>query len=142
MQIETDDGDHLGDAAAVLQELGRGGLRQGAQAEQPGVVAVRQGNFRFTHSLARIAHDARHLDKGTGGLPQLFVNRCRGQLQHRFQQTILGLVEFELGRMHAHGDTAGAGGAVVTGQRALTPLVQLEACGERERVGRDHLPFL
>ncbi len=42
--------------------------------------------------------------------------------------------------MYAHGDTAGAGRTVVAGEGALTPFIQLEVGGERERVGRDHLP--
>ena len=142
LQIEADDGDHFGDAAAVVQKLGGGGLRQGAQAEQPGVVAERQGQFRFTHGLMRIAHNARHLDEGTRRVPQMPINRCRGQRQHRFEQTKLGLMKFKLGRMHAHGDAARAGRAVVAGEGALPPLVQLEVGCEGERMGRNHLPIL
>ena len=139
LQIETNYGNDLGNPPAVVQELGRGGLRQRAQAEQPGVVAVRQGQIRLAHGLARIAHDARHLDEGASPAPQMLVDRLRGQRQHRFQQTVLRLVEFELGRMHAYGDAAGAGRAVVAGERGLTSLVQLEIGGEGERMGRDHL---
>ena len=118
----------------------RGGLRQGAQAEQAGVVTVREGKLCLAQGLARIADDAGHLGEGATGLAQMLVNRLGGQFQHWFQQTVLGLVEFELGGMYTDGDTAGAGGAVVAGEGALAPLIELEVGGEGERVGGDDLP--
>ena len=123
----------------MRQELGRGGLRQGAQAEQAGVVTVRQGGFGFAQGLIRVADDARHLGERAGVFLQMLVHRFGRQRQHRLQQTVFGLMQLELGRMHAHGDAARAGRAVVAGQRALAPLIQLEVGREGERVGRDDL---
>ena len=67
-----------------------------------------QGSLGFAHRLPCVAQDTRHLDEGPGILPQMLVNRLRGQRQHRVQQPVLRLVQLELRRMHAHGDTAGA----------------------------------
>ena len=80
------------------------------------------------------------LTKGRGFLLQMLVHRLRRQRQHRLQQTVFRLMQLKLGRMHAHRHAARARRAVVARQRPLTPLIQLEVGGERERVGRDHLP--
>ena len=115
-------------------------LCQRAQAQQPHIVAVLQGRLGFAHRLPRVAQDARYLDEGAGVLPHMLVHRLRRQRQHRLQQTVFGLMQLELGRMHTHGHTARARRAVVAGQRALAPLIQLEVGGKSKRVGRDDLP--
>ena len=115
-------------------------LCQRAQAQQSRIVTVLQGGLGLAHRLPRVAQDARYLDEGAGVLPHKLVHRLRRQRQYRFQQPVFWLMQLELGRMHAHGHTAGAGRAVVAGQRALAPLIQLEVGGERERVGGDNLP--
>ena len=102
---------------------------------------MRQGSLGFAHRLPCVAQDTRHLDEGAGVLLQLLVHSLGRQLQHRLQQSVFRLMQLELGRMHAHRHTAGAGRAVVAGQRALAPFIQLEVGGEGEGVGRDHLPI-
>ena len=115
-------------------------LCQRTQAQQPRIVAVLQSSPGFTHRLPRIAQDARYLDEGSGVLPHKLVHRLRRQRQHRLQQTVFGLMQLELSRMHAHRHTARARRAVVAGQRALAPFIQFEVGGQGERVGRDDLP--
>ncbi|WP_197701380.1 hypothetical protein [Micromonospora coxensis] len=126
LQVEADDRQHLADGAGPLDQ---GVLVQrGVRRQQHQVVAERGGEFGLADRLGGVAGAGDHDGLGAGG-------GLGGQFQHGSEQTDLGVVDGELGGVHADGDAAGAGGEVVAGQRPLPALVEATLGVEGERVG-------
>ena len=109
---------------------------QGGEAEQRGVVAERHRELRFAECLrGETAHAG---DQDRTGSEAPVVHGAPRQVEDRLQQLHAGIADGELRGVHADGDAAGAGIAVVPRQRHLAPLVELARFGHGERVGRNH----
>jgi hypothetical protein len=62
------------------------------------------------------------------------------EAEHRLEQADGGIPDGELGRVHADGDAAGAGVAVIPCERNLAALVERSSLGQRKRMRRNHQP--
>ena len=131
LEVEADDGEDLADGAEVVDHLIDGGVLEGGEGEEGGVVAEGGGERGFAEGLGRGAADAGDEDgvRGAG----LFG----GELEDGLEEVVLGVADGELGGVDGDGEAAGAGVDVVAREGALAGLVELAVRGEAEGVGGD-----
>ena len=108
------------------------------QAQQAGVIPGVADERRFAHGLFRAAADTGDLDDLATVVADILIDGFAADAQHLFEQAKSRVADFELRRVHADGDAAGAGVEVVSGQGALVALVELSVDVQRQRMRRDH----
>ena len=138
LQVEADDGEHLGDGAAVVDEVVLAGGAERSEAEEACVVAEAVQKGGFLNSLRRGAADAADADDGLG----MAVHFLGGKSEDRFEEADAGVADGELSGVHTDREATGASGEVVAGEGALTALVEAARGGEGEGVSRDGEPRL
>ena len=96
---------------------------QGAEAEQSGMIPGRAREGRFGFRLRRpTAHSRDSHDSWTGLRSGNLFDR---QLEHRLEQTNLGITNGKLSRMNSHGQTSSSSREIVTEESPLSALIQL-----------------
>ena len=137
LEVEAEDRDHLGDGAAVIDQLVVGRVRESAEAEEGSVESELDRRCCLGKRLSRRPDDACDEDR----VRVAVAGRLGGELEHRAVQVDARRPDRELRRVDTDGDPAGTGVDVVAREAALAALVELPLGRERERVGRDHEPF-
>lgn len=120
LEVEADDGDDLGDGSGVGDQFVDGGIAQGGEAEEDGVVAEGGGEFGFTDGLGSGSAGSGDLEDAArfGG----------GEFEDRAEEA--AIADGELGGVDGDGDASRAGGGVVTGEGALAAFVHFAVRGE------------
>ena len=110
---------------------------EGGHADETGLIAERQGELRLSHGLLGLAADTGDQGEVARRRAQFRRSRFGGKFEDGLEEVVLRVADLELGRVHADGESAGAGGEVVTRQGSLVLLGELPVTVERQRLGGD-----
>src|SRR5262249_15083955 len=142
LEVESADRDLRGDGAAVRDQLVVCGIGECGEAEQAEIVAGGVRELCLGESLGRAAADARDFQHAAARDALVIAQEVEGEAEGGLEERAFGIANGERRGVHADGDTAPAGLAVVTGERSLTALIELAVSGEGEWVrGDDHQNF-
>ena len=137
LKIEADDGDDARDGAGVIDELIFGCVAHRAEAQESRVIAEVAQQRRLARRLIGLTTNARDAHQRIRAGRVRASHLLGGELQYRREQSNLGIADLKLRRVHPDGKPTGAGGDVVTRQRALAALVELALRIQRKRVRRN-----
>lgn len=134
LEVKPDERAHGGNGAAVVDERVFGRVAPSGEAEEDGVITEAGGGGGLGDGLGRAAAGAGDLDEVAGGGGEGGVDGIRGELEHGFEETVAGIADGELRGVHAHGETARAGGNVVASERGLMARGKAAGGVKRERL--------
>jgi len=106
------------------------------ETQQAGIVAERNRDLRLAHGLRRLSGHARDQHRPLFRAP--VTDGPLRKAKYRLEQADGRIANGELRRVHADGDTAGAGVAVVTRERHLAALIERPVLGQCERMRGNH----
>ncbi len=133
LEVEADDRDRFRDRPGVGDEFVVGGVPQGPEAEEAGVVARTFGGGRLRSEPAAWGRRGRRFGRGAVRALHLFG----GESEDRFEEAEAGFADGELRGVDANREAADAGRDVVAAEGALATFVEPPLRRESQRMGGD-----
>ncbi len=125
LQIKSKKRKDLGNFRAMVQNLWIRSLPKRSQTQQACIVTKLSRQGSFSKRLLRWAAEASDFHELTSVVLLVNLDCVGSQTQDGFEQPDLRIVNRKLRGVHSHSHPAGAGVAVIAGERHLVALVQL-----------------
>ena len=124
LEVEPEERHHVGDRAAVREQLRCARARKRPETQETDVVPVGERDLRLGRRLRGRAGEARHHHEGAWMPCAKRADRLRRELEYRPIEAMVRFTDGELRRVDADGEPSRARVDVVARQRTLVALVQ------------------